>query len=434
MNPKSILLLDRTAGRALCAGLSAVERVRRLLRRKPAARTPSRILFVKLVEMGSSVLAAPAFEEAARLVGRDNIFIMLFAPNRPIIDILDCFPARNVIAVRDTGLVTFARDLAAALMRCRRERIDCAIDLEGLTRSSAAITYLTGAATRVGYYNFTSEGPYRGRLFTHELTYTFQRHVSASFLALVRAACAPPGQTPMLKEKVEPGPLPAFTPAPGERDRVAALLEAEFGRRPEGPIVLLNPNCSDLLPLRRWPDDAFVALAHRLLADRPDSVLCLTGAPSEADGARALATRIGHAGRCACLAGKTTLRELLALYGLADVLVTNDSGPGHFASLTPIGVVSLFGPETPLLYGPLGAGKVALSAGLACSPCVNMLNHRFSPCTDNVCMQKITVDEVFRHVQALLKKRRGADRPAEAARPPEPDLFAAQAQAERQHA
>jgi ADP-heptose:LPS heptosyltransferase len=31
-----------------------------------------------------------------------------------------------------------------------------------------------------------------------------------------------------------------------------------------------------------------------------------------------------------------TLRDLLVLYTLADVLVTNDSGPGHFSSLTPI--------------------------------------------------------------------------------------------------
>lgn len=404
MNPGTILWLDRTAGRALCAGLTGVERVRRLFVRPPAG-PPHRILFVKLVEMGSSVLACPAFDEAVRMVGRENVFILLFARNRPIIDILPQFPPTNVIAIRDTGLASFCVDLARALGRIRRERIDAAIDLEGLTRSSAAITYLTGAARRVGYYNFTSEGPYRGRLFTHEVAYGFQHHVSVMFLALVKALAAPDGQVPMLKEVVVPGALPAFEPAPREIQAVQGKLHAALGRTPDGPLVLLNPNCSDLLPLRRWPDDSFVELAQRLLADVPGSVVCLTGAPSERDGARALAARIDRPGRCVCLAGDTTLRELLALYTMADVLVTNDSGPGHFASLTPIAVVALFGPETPQLYGPLGPDKSTLSAGLACSPCVNMLNHRFSPCADNQCMKRIRVDDVYARVRALLERR-----------------------------
>ena len=49
------------------------------------------------------------------------------------------------------------------------------------------------------------------------------------------------------------------------------------------------------------------------------------------------------------LAGKTTLRQVLVLYARSEILVTNDSGPAHFASMTPIHVVTLFGPETPAL-------------------------------------------------------------------------------------
>jgi ADP-heptose:LPS heptosyltransferase len=109
--------------------------------------------------------------------------------------------------------------------------------------------------------------------------------------------------------------------------------------------------------------------------------------------------------RVVCLAGKTTLRELLVLYGLADVLVTNDSGPGHFASMTDIQSIVLFGPETPALFGPIGGRGKTLYANLACSPCVNVFNHRFSPCRNNRCMQAISVDEVFHAVQACLSCR-----------------------------
>ncbi len=89
------------------------------------------------------------------------------------------------------------------------------------------------------------------------------------------------------------------------------------------------------------------------------------------------------------------MRELLTLYTLASVLVTNDSGPAHFASLTPVHTVVLFGPETPLLFGSRSPATTIIWKQLACSPCVSVFNHRLSPCRNNVCMQSITVDEVF---------------------------------------
>jgi ADP-heptose:LPS heptosyltransferase len=97
------------------------------------------------------------------------------------------------------------------------------------------------------------------------------------------------------------------------------------------------------------------------------------------------------------------LRELLVLYTLADVLVTNDSGPGHFASMTNIHSIVLYGPETPKLFGAISGRFHILYARLACSPCVNVFNHRFSPCKNNLCMQSISVDEVFKMVQKCLR-------------------------------
>jgi ADP-heptose:LPS heptosyltransferase len=105
------------------------------------------------------------------------------------------------------------------------------------------------------------------------------------------------------------------------------------------------------------------------------------------------------------MAGRTTLREVLVLYTLADVLVTNDSGPGHFASLTGIDSIVLFGPETPLLFGPLGPHSQAVTANLACSPCLSAYNHRFSPCRFNACMHAISVDDVLARVMAALDRR-----------------------------
>lgn len=147
-----------------------------------------------------------------------------------------------------------------------------------------------------------------------------------------------------------------------------------------------------------------VELGQRILSEVPDAIVAITGAPAEQHGAQLIAKEIADDGRCICVAGRTTLRDLLTLYGIASVTISNDSGPCHFASLTQIPVVALFGPETPQLYGPVGENKVSISANLACSPCVNMLNHRFSPCTDNQCMKQIAVDRVYREVTRILSE------------------------------
>jgi ADP-heptose:LPS heptosyltransferase len=99
------------------------------------------------------------------------------------------------------------------------------------------------------------------------------------------------------------------------------------------------------------------------------------------------------------------MRQLLVLFTLADVLVTNDSGPAHFASLTSIHVITLFGPETPALFAARTPRNLAIWAGISCSPCVNANNNRQSPCRNNLCMQQISVDQVFTEVSRVYRER-----------------------------
>jgi len=86
-------------------------------------------------------------------------------------------------------------------------------------------------------------------------------------------------------------------------------------------------------------------------------------------------------------------------------MLSNDSGPPHFASVTDMPAFVFFGPETPKLYGPLGQAT-PIYAGLACSPCVSASNHRKTPCEDNVCLQVITPEQVFSILQPKLDELR----------------------------
>jgi len=274
--------------------------------------------------------------------------------------------------------------------------------MEFFSRASAILAFLSGAHRRVGLHRFTAEGPYRGDLLTHRVQYNPFIHTAAAYYLLVEAIDADPSQVPLMKTPIPriDFSAPRFEPGAAETAKVQAIVDRLAGRAVHRPIVLLNPNASDLLPLRRWPTERFIELGKRIIADFPEVTLGITGAPSEAEAAEKIAREISPS--ALTLAGQTTLRELIVLYTMADVLVTNDSGPGHFSSMTGITSIVLFGPETPAVFGPLGPGTRVVRADLACSPCVNTFNHRFSPCNDNVCMQMIEVDEVYNLVRDRL--------------------------------
>jgi ADP-heptose:LPS heptosyltransferase len=379
------------------------------VRREPAGEVGS-ILFVKLAEQGSTVLAYSALRRAAEKVGRENVHFLVFRANRFILDALDVIPRENVIAIDDRSLVSMAISSLAAIRRMRRLRLGAAVDMEFFARSSAVFTYLSGARRRAGFHAWTGDGPFRGNLMTHPLVYNPHLHTAQTFRILVEALDQPREKLPAFPYRASPPdsePLPSYRSAAGDVEAMRALLRESTGRDEIPPVVLLNANCSDLLPLRRWEPSNYVALARRLVETYPDVHVAFTGAPDEAAAVEPLVREIGST-RCFSVAGKTTLRQLLALYDLATVLVTNDSGPAHFASLTSVDVITLFGPETPELFGAPSPRSHVVWAGTACSPCVNAYNNRLSRCRDNVCMKAISVDEVFGRAREVLDRRAAA--------------------------
>lgn len=397
--------IDRWAGIPLCFALTLWRRASDVFRPADFDAPPRRILLLKLTEQGSTVLAHDAIRRAVELVGKENVFFAVFEENRAILDILGLVSDENVLAIRTTSAAAMARSTRLALRRMRHENIDTCIDLEFFARSSAALGYLSGARRRIGFHARFGEGPYRGDLQTHRVAYNPHVHTATAFRSLVEASLADPTQLPTFGWRSQPPPLPpSYAIEPHETAAVDAARR-DLGVPSDAPVILLNANAGDLLPLRKWPEENYVTLAQRLAAEFPPTHILFTGGPEEAARTAELAAAT-NSPRCHSIAGRTTLRELLALYHRATVLVTNDSGPAHFAALTPIEVVVLFGPETPLLFAAPGPRTHVVWSGLACSPCVSALNNRQSVCRDNICMRTITVDEVHARVAALHRARR----------------------------
>jgi ADP-heptose:LPS heptosyltransferase len=400
--------IDRHAGVPLCAIATLLLRLWHVVRPDSAAPV-RRLLFIELSEMGSTILAQPAMRKAREQLPAE-LFFVIFARNVGSLDLLGTFPAANVFTIRDTSLWHLAWDTLAFLVWTRRKRIDAVIDLELFSRYTALLTGFCGADRRVGFYRFHNEGLYRGEMLTHRVAYNPHIHIAKNFIALVDALLAAEPTIPYSKTLIEDAEIKpsVIRPTAADRDAILARIRAQTAFDPQRQrLVLVNPNASEMLPHRCWMPERYAELIRRILARHDDVVVAITGAPHERAEADALAAACG--GRCISLAGKTQLAELPALYSHAVAMVSNDSGPAHFAAATGLPTIVLFGPETPKLYQPLGNSR-AVYAGLACSPCVSAHNHRKTACTDNICMRAISVDEVFANVADILAAARPTDR------------------------
>jgi ADP-heptose:LPS heptosyltransferase len=404
MHPDLMRKIDFYVGIPLAFSATRLDRLLGLFRKHPVAR-PERILFLELSEMGSTILADPAMRKA-RDIFNAELYFVIFAGNRPSLRLLNTIPEENIFTIREDSLLSIAADVLRFHRWCRSKRIDTVVDLELFSRFSALLSWLSGATLRSGFFAFHSEGLYRGDFLTHKVAYNPYLHIAKNFIALVNALAAEKVELPYSKTLIgdEEIRLTTLTFTAEAKAGMLVRIGREFpdlGEVGQGGLVIVNPNSSELLPQRRWAPENFAALIEMILTAAPATLVLITGAPGERAGSQQLVDQIGSS-RCRNFTGCSKLEELPLLYSVADLMITNDSGPGHFAAVTRMPTAVLFGPETPALYGSLG-NFLPVYAGLACSPCVSATNHRKTPCRDNVCLQVISPAMVFAKIKPFLR-------------------------------
>jgi len=393
--------IDHWVGVPLCAIASPVvaviDGVKNIFSRSPE--TPRKLLFIELSEMGSAILVDPAMRNAQARGA--ELFFLIFKSNRASLTLLNTVKPENIFTIDSSSLGGLVKDTLKFLLLARKHRIDTVIDLELFSRFTALLTGLCGARSRVGYHIFHGEGLWRGFMLTRKVHYNPHIHITKNFLSLIHAAFAKEIELPFSKIHIADSEVrleqavidPAVLSKVRERiEKLSATFGITF-KQGEQRLILVNPNASDLLPQRRWAQQRFSDLIQGLNQRYPNDLILITGSPAEFDYVEKVRA-VANVKNALNFAGQVSFAELPPLYTLSDVMVTNDSGPGHFSAVTPLRTVVLFGPETPALYGSIGK-SIAITANLACSPCVSAANHRKTPCHDNVCMQAITVAQVL---------------------------------------
>jgi ADP-heptose:LPS heptosyltransferase len=75
--------------------------------------------------------------------------------------------------------------------------------------------------------------------------------------------------------------------------------------------------------------------------------------------------------RCVDLTGRISLPEMVECIRLAELMITNDTGPMHVAAALRIPVIGIFGPTEPRRTGPYGQLHNAIQGNLPCIPCMS---------------------------------------------------------------
>jgi lipopolysaccharide heptosyltransferase I len=247
-----------------------------------------------------------------------------------------------------------------------KEHFDISIDLSGLLRSGL-ITWAAGARYKLGFSDSNEGSPF---FYTHKIEGGKQIHAIDRYLKL--------GQ--LLDCDISSIEYP-FPPLPKIETILTALPDK---------FCIMAPSAGKAA--NRWPAERFGQLASQL--NLPTLVIA-----SAADSQIAEEVVAASNSKAINLAGKTNLKELVALIRKSSYFICNDTGPMHIAAALKIPVFALFGPANPTRTGPYGSNHTIIQEQLPCSPC-----YAHKPCTKYNwrCMNDLTTDRVLGIIQKTL--------------------------------
>lgn len=322
-----------------------------------------KVLFVRLRLIGDVVFTTPAVRALRR---QHPDFHLTYVVERAAAPVVATLPDLDeVVVVPHARGWRRLRDDWRLGRRLRAMRPDVVLDFHGGPRA-AWLTRASGAPVRAGYTIAGRRWAYTRQV--HRPRDLRPRHSVENQWDLLKAVFPEVGDPDPDRDPVVMGEDPAATATVARRWDALGLAGTE--------VAVVHVSAGN--PFRRWPAEAFVALAAGVAAAGANRRIILTSGPSEVDAA----ARIGDAARRQLGPdaarrvvdfGDLPLPELRALVSRAAVYVGGDSGPLHVAATTRTPIVALFGPtlaERSAPWRSRSSVTLPVDAGaLDCRPC-----------------------------------------------------------------
>lgn len=331
--------------------------------------------------VGDVVMATPALR-ALREHFRDKA--VLVGVMRPYVtEVLAGTSWLDQVLVYDRRSAASVRRLIGQL---REEQLDAILLLTN-SFSTGLIAWLSGTPNRIGYAMDGRRCLLTDRIIAPRDERGIIPHSAVDHYLNVIRVIAPVGE--------DKSPALATTAV---EEELAGRVWRDLGWQSEDRVVVLNTGGA-YGAAKTWPDEHFGQLARQLVDRWGVRVLVICG-PAEREAARRIC-RIGDHRHIRSLADHAVGVGLSkACVRRAELMITTDSGPRHFASAFGVPVVTIFGPTDPRWshnYHPL---SIDVQHSVPCAPCAQ----RVCPLQHHRCMRDLSVEKVVDAVAQLLAR------------------------------
>ena len=335
-----------------------------------------RILVVNVNWLGDVIFSSPVFYALRAEYPNAHIACLAVPRVREILESIE--PIDEIIEFDEDGRDKSVWAKLKLAGRLKRLKFDAAF-LLSKSFSRASMLAMAKIPIRVGYEN---KG--RGKLLTHVYENDpAAMHRSDYYLGVIKSHGIPVKNTQT-----------CLRVSSSDQQHIEELLARESISQNDF-LVALNPGGN--WDLKRWSPESFSQLMIRLASDTNIRVI-MTGGANDQQLVESICKKAGVSKPPIVVTGQLNLKQLMALLQRVNVFVTADSGPLHIASSVGCPSVSIFGPTRPELTGPRGRGtNVTLIKDVGCNR--NACYHL--ECNDNICMQAVTVEEVYESIKQI---------------------------------
>jgi len=327
------------------------------------------MLVIKLGAIGDAILTIPSlrvlrnsfpYAHIAILVGPEAKHVL---KNCPYVDELILYDRKG----RDRGI----KGLLKVSKILRRRNFDISVDFQN-NRASHMISWLGAIPERFGYDN-------------RKLSFFVNNKIK-----YIKAKSTPLTEQFRLLKAMKIDTTAASTyleiwPSKEDSSYVDSLLKDAWVSNSQA-LVGINIGSSARWETKRWPLKNFAKLSD-MLAEENIRVI-LTGSKDAADSAKNFINMT--TAKPVNAVGLTNIPQLGVLIKRCKVFLTGDSAPMHVASSMGVDFIALFGPTDPARHFEPTEKGVVIRKDLKCSPCYK------TKCRRNACMEKISVEEVYR--------------------------------------
>jgi len=334
-------------------------------------RTGARILVRTPNWVGDVVMATPAFRGLRRRFPRAHITFLARSYLQELLE--PCPWCDEIISADEEKTLGGLRRLAR---RLQEQDYRLAVLFPNSFRS-ALLVWLAGIPRRVGYGRDC-------RTFLLSEPLHVPRDEKGSYLIQPMVTYYAEIVAHLGAEVEDRRPCLAVDPA--ARESLHQLLST-IGYDPGKPTAVFVPGAK-FGSSKCWPPRHFARLAEMMLQEMSWNLIVVCGPGEEAIGEEI--EQLAPPGVINLWREPIGLGRLKALVAESALLVTNDTGPRHFASAFDVPVVSIFGPTPQELTDTCHAREVALQlTDLECVPCQLPACPRSHECLEDLLPERV---------------------------------------------